>query len=147
MASDTAPSYREEELRLPMREALREIHTDYVPVPQEGHCCKRLYENCIGSSLFFEARAGALRTSVYRRRYDTSPDATTATCRTCSAEEEDVEYLVLRCTGLSPLHADGTDLSKALGFTDFASSATTDMVDAASTSKERLRKGWLETRQ
>ncbi|KAH6934435.1 hypothetical protein HPB50_024224 [Hyalomma asiaticum] len=85
---------------------------------------ERLYDNGIGSSLLFEARAGALRTLVYRRRYDTSPDATTAMCRIYSAEEEDVEHLVLRCTGLSPRHAEGTDLSTALGFTD--SSATTE---------------------
>ncbi|KAH6948850.1 hypothetical protein HPB50_026601 [Hyalomma asiaticum] len=106
---------------------------------------ERLYDNGIGSSLLFEARAGALRTLVYRRRYETSPDATTAMCRICSAEEEDVEHLVLRCTGLSPRHAEGTDLSTALGFTDSDSSATSDMVDVVSTSKERLRKWWLET--
>ncbi|KAH6940091.1 hypothetical protein HPB50_024668 [Hyalomma asiaticum] len=63
----------------------------------------------------------------------------------CSAEEEDVEHLVLHCTGLSPRPAEGTDLSPALGFTDSASSATNGMVDAASTSKHRLRKWWLET--
>ncbi|KAH6939751.1 hypothetical protein HPB50_021555 [Hyalomma asiaticum] len=106
---------------------------------------ERLYDNGIGSSLLFEARAGALRTLVYRRRYDTSPDATTAMCGICSAEEEDVEHLALRCTGLSPRHAEGTDLSTALGFTDSDSSATSDMVDVVSTSKERLRKWWLET--
>ncbi|KAH6930881.1 hypothetical protein HPB50_020631 [Hyalomma asiaticum] len=89
----------------------------------------------------------ALRTLVYRLRYDTSPDATTAMCRICSAEEEDVEHIVLRCTGLSPRHAEGTDLSTALGFTDSDSSATSDMVDVVSTSKERLCKWWLETRR
>ncbi|KAH6948082.1 hypothetical protein HPB50_022807 [Hyalomma asiaticum] len=108
---------------------------------------ERLYDNGIGSSLLFEARAGALRTLVYRRRYDTSPDDTTAMCRICSAEEEDVEHLVLCCTGLSPRSAEGTDLSTALGFTDSDRSATSDMVDVVSTSKERLRKWWLETRR
>ncbi|KAH6944115.1 hypothetical protein HPB50_001931 [Hyalomma asiaticum] len=43
--------------------------------------------------------------------------------------------------------AEGTDLSTALGFTDSDSCATSDMVDVVSTSKERLRKWWLETRR
>ncbi|KAH7946114.1 hypothetical protein HPB49_020518 [Dermacentor silvarum] len=74
---------------------------------------EELYDNSCGSALLFEARAGALRTLVYRHRFDSSVDLT---CRTCGLEEENPEHLVLRCAGLCPRHTEGTTLLLALGF-------------------------------
>ncbi|KAL1414950.1 hypothetical protein MTO96_029991 [Rhipicephalus appendiculatus] len=65
----------------------------------------------------------------------------------CSAEEEDVDHFVLRCTSLSCRHGEGTDLSTALVITDSARTATTDTASVTSTTKERLRKWWIKTRR
>ncbi|KAH7963522.1 hypothetical protein HPB52_021289 [Rhipicephalus sanguineus] len=40
-----------------------------------------LYDNSVGSTLLFEARAGALRTLSYRRHFDADPDVQMALCR------------------------------------------------------------------
>ncbi|KAG0437328.1 hypothetical protein HPB47_017490 [Ixodes persulcatus] len=52
-----------------------------------------LYGNSLGSRLLFEARAGALRTLVYRERFD--PKVVSTMCRACREEPETVEHLVL----------------------------------------------------
>ncbi|KAH6930609.1 hypothetical protein HPB50_015518 [Hyalomma asiaticum] len=75
-----------------------------------------LYDNSGGSALLFEARAGALRTLTYRRRFDSSADVDRAICRICGVEEETTEHLVLHCTGLRPDHVEGTTYPLALGF-------------------------------
>ncbi|KAG0431634.1 hypothetical protein HPB47_021574, partial [Ixodes persulcatus] len=59
-----------------------------------------LYDNSLGSRLLSEARAGALRTLVYRRRFDAT--VTTSTCRVCGGYDETVEHIVLDCAGLQP---------------------------------------------
>ncbi|KAH6919952.1 hypothetical protein HPB50_029060 [Hyalomma asiaticum] len=68
-------------------------------------------------------------------------NATTAMSRICSAEEY-VEHLVLLCTGLSPRHAEGSP-----GVYRLCKQCHSDMVAAASASKDRLPKWWLETRR
>ncbi|KAH6926037.1 hypothetical protein HPB50_013032 [Hyalomma asiaticum] len=75
-----------------------------------------LYDNSGGSALFFEARAGALRTLTYRRRFDSSADVDRAIWRICGVEEETTEHLVLHCAGLRPDHVEGTTFPLALGF-------------------------------
>ncbi|KAH7974099.1 hypothetical protein HPB49_009963 [Dermacentor silvarum] len=52
-----------------------------------------LYDNSAGSKLLFEARAGALRTLVYRRRFD--DDVGSAMGRVCDADEDTIEQLIL----------------------------------------------------
>ncbi|XP_077555701.1 uncharacterized protein LOC144170053 [Haemaphysalis longicornis] len=50
------------------------------------------YDNSVGSSLLFEARAGALRTLVYRSRFDNTIGCTI--CRLCGAKEETGELVL-----------------------------------------------------
>ncbi|KAH8035675.1 hypothetical protein HPB51_007919 [Rhipicephalus microplus] len=61
-----------------------------------------LYDNSGGSALLFEARAAALRTLVYHRRFNTSADVARIICRICGTEEETIEHIVLRCADLCP---------------------------------------------
>ncbi|KAG0425322.1 hypothetical protein HPB47_027487 [Ixodes persulcatus] len=85
-----------------------------------------LYDNSLGSRLLFEARAGALRTLVYRERFD--PKVVSTMCRVCREEPETVEHLVLYCECLLPtplvdrrLHSE-VMLAYALGFKTTANS-------------------------
>ena len=61
-----------------------------------------LYDNSLGSQLLFEARAGALRTLIYRQRFDRL--VTSTTCRACGEKEETIEHIVLACSSLQPRH-------------------------------------------
>ncbi|KAH8028858.1 hypothetical protein HPB51_019947 [Rhipicephalus microplus] len=85
---------------------------------------KPLYDNSGGSALLFEARAGALRTLAYHRRFYTSADVARAICRICGTEEEITEHIVLRCADLCPGHLGGTTYSLALGFRGDAEKST-----------------------
>ncbi|KAG0412791.1 hypothetical protein HPB47_010058 [Ixodes persulcatus] len=58
------------------------------------------YDNSLGSRLLFEARAGALRTRLYRQRFD--PAIESVRCGACGQEDETITHLVLHCTGLTP---------------------------------------------
>ncbi|KAH7979446.1 hypothetical protein HPB49_009431 [Dermacentor silvarum] len=69
--------------------ALYRVHKTTISV-------ERLYDNSAGSALLFETRAGALRTKVYRRRFDQSVDDSTVQCRACGDDEENIEHIVLR---------------------------------------------------
>lgn len=58
----------------------------------------RLYDNSLGSRLLFEARAEALRTLPYKRRFD---DAVTASvCRSCGTHDKTVAEVILDCWSL-----------------------------------------------
>lgn len=78
-----------------------------------------LYDNSLGSRLLSEARAGALRTLVYRRRFDAT--VTSSACRVCGGYDETVEHVVLDCAGLQPSRCPRLQsplvLAEALGFT------------------------------
>ncbi|KAG0426005.1 hypothetical protein HPB47_026863 [Ixodes persulcatus] len=84
----------------------------------------RLYDNSLGSRFLFEARAGALRTLCYRRRFDTT--VTSKTCRVCGVNDKTVEHSVLDCARLEPSLSQNNGprlpkplaLAEALGFTD-----------------------------
>ncbi|KAG0417126.1 hypothetical protein HPB47_005871 [Ixodes persulcatus] len=65
-----------------------------------------LYDNSLGSRLLFEARAGALRTLVYRERFD--PKVVSTMCRACREEPETVEHLVLYCESPASLRGDAS---------------------------------------
>ncbi|KAG0430794.1 hypothetical protein HPB47_022359, partial [Ixodes persulcatus] len=73
----------------------------------------------LGSRLLSEARAGALRTPVYRRRFDAT--VTSSACRVCGGYNETVERVVLDCAGLQPSRCPRLQsplvLAEALGFT------------------------------
>ncbi|KAG0412322.1 hypothetical protein HPB47_010528 [Ixodes persulcatus] len=58
------------------------------------------YDNSLGSRLLFEARAGALRTRLYRQRFD--PAIESVRCGACGQEDETITHLVLHYTGLTP---------------------------------------------
>ncbi|KAH6935132.1 hypothetical protein HPB50_003498 [Hyalomma asiaticum] len=105
-----------------------------------------LYDNSGGSALLFEARAGALRTLTYCRRFDSSADVDRAICRICGVEEETTEHLVLHCTGLRPDHVEGTTFPLALGF---RKDNTENRVvhRAVYNTKLRLVQWWRKTRR
>ncbi|KAH7948713.1 hypothetical protein HPB49_001177 [Dermacentor silvarum] len=81
---------------------------------KRGISAECFYDNSIGSSLLFEARAGALRTLVYRSRFQDTGMCTK--CRLCGAEAETQEHLILRCAGQHTAPAEDTDLPRAFGF-------------------------------
>ncbi|KAL3190477.1 hypothetical protein MRX96_019995 [Rhipicephalus microplus] len=58
-------------------------------------CGSRFYDNIIGSSLLFEARAGALCTLEYRRKFDGTVVSSNLR-RVCAVESEMQEHLVRR---------------------------------------------------
>lgn len=110
------------------RESKQEIHVE------------PLFDNSVASSLLFEARAGALRTLAYRRRFDDSVGD--AMCRVCGADEETIEHLVMNCEGLTTAPTDGTTLQQALGF------SPNDAPDGGgvATTKKRLSEWWTKVR-
>ncbi|KAG0427915.1 hypothetical protein HPB47_025059 [Ixodes persulcatus] len=55
--------------------------TMYAELKQQITAETRLYDNSLGSCLLFEARAGALRTLVYKQRFDNNVQSTV--CRVC----------------------------------------------------------------
>ncbi|XP_077489273.1 uncharacterized protein LOC144100112 [Amblyomma americanum] len=77
---------------------------------------EKIFDNGLGSALLFEARAGALRTLVYRRHFDATPEAQAAICRACGDAEETIEHLVMSCQRLHPMPTEGTTFPQALGF-------------------------------
>ena len=102
-----------------------------------------LYDNSVGSTLLFEARAGALRTLSYRRHFDADPDVQMALCRVCGSEEETTEHIILKCTQLTPRPTEGTTLPLALGF----ESSENRRYNAVSVAKARLRMWWTLVRR
>lgn len=105
----------------------------------------QLYDNSIGSQLLFEARAGALRTLVYRRRYDSAPEVLTALCRMCGYQEETIEHIVLQCPQLLPRPVEGATLPVALGFFNQSEEAGDDTAKRSSSvrvTKRRLTQWW-----
>lgn len=110
---------------------------------------ERLYDNNVGSALLFEARAGALRTQVYRRHFDPSLADGTVQCRTCGKDEENIEHLVLHCECLCPRQTDGATLPEALGFVKDCGAPGGDSRDtnvhplaATAITKARLLQWW-----
>ncbi|KAH6925985.1 hypothetical protein HPB50_012920 [Hyalomma asiaticum] len=106
-----------------------------------------LYDNSGGSALLFEARAGALRTLTYRRRFDSPADVDRAICRICGVEEETTEHLVLHCTGLRPDHVEGTTFPLALGFRKDNAEENRVVHTAVHNTKLRLVQWWRRTRR
>lgn len=72
--------------------------------------------NTLGSRLLIEARGGALRTRLYRSKYDSS--VTDTVCSACGAGEETIDHLLLACRALHPTPVVGARLEQALGFTN-----------------------------
>lgn len=114
---------------------------------------ERIYDNSPGSALLFEARAGALRTLVYRRRFDGDDQVRAALCRACGATEETMEHIVMLCPGVSPPPVEGATLPQALGFQppqptdDATDSAMCTSADAVvTTTKRRLTHWWTMVR-
>ncbi|KAH7978772.1 hypothetical protein HPB49_006707 [Dermacentor silvarum] len=94
------------------------------------------YDNSVGSSLLFEARAGALRTLAYRHHCDSTIASTM--CRACGEEDECIEHLVLRCKKLPTLLPEDATLARTLGFRspEDATSGNGDEFDLQSTVDE-----------
>ncbi|XP_077508176.1 uncharacterized protein LOC144119445 [Amblyomma americanum] len=102
---------------------------------------ENIYDNCMGSCLLFEARAGVLRTKPYRAR---SHEIETL-CVACGEKEEMAEHLILFCKGLRPaVKSRGADLSKALGFNDSEGKLDFKRVELT---KRRLSDLWLKSRK
>ncbi|KAH9367370.1 hypothetical protein HPB48_010165 [Haemaphysalis longicornis] len=74
---------------------------------------ENFYDNLPGSAMLFEARAGVLRTRMWRRKWD---DAEEVMCAVCGEEEETAEHIVLRCEQSNPHHPGDSTMAEALGF-------------------------------
>lgn len=72
--------------------------------------------NTLGSRLLAEARGGALRTRIYRQRYDVN--VTETVCSACGGVEETIQHLLLECPAIVPATDVGTRIEQALGFTE-----------------------------
>ncbi|KAH7958882.1 hypothetical protein HPB49_006119 [Dermacentor silvarum] len=120
---------------------------------KRGISAECFYDNSIGSSLVFEARAGALRTLVYRSRFQDTGMCTK--CRLCGAEAETQEHLILRCAGLQTAPAEDTDLPRALGFhlleaedgNHIANGRNVGRTCAVVATKKRLTEWWTSVRR
>ncbi|KAH7959554.1 hypothetical protein HPB49_011876 [Dermacentor silvarum] len=108
----------------------------------EADTWRRDMEGNVASSLLFEAQAGALRTLVYRWRFDGNVGS--VMCRVCNVDQETIEHLVLHCASLTPTPIDGTTLPLALGFSPRVPSGGGggDLVNQVATTKSRLQE-WL----
>ncbi|KAL1434692.1 hypothetical protein MTO96_011467 [Rhipicephalus appendiculatus] len=101
-----------------------QVHPRVLQETKESICGSRFYDSGIGSSLLFEARAGALRTLEYSRKLDDAvrvasshPNAVVSSlCRVCGVEIETQEHLVIRCRSLPTAPLEGATLPQALGF-------------------------------
>ncbi|KAH9376811.1 hypothetical protein HPB48_019384 [Haemaphysalis longicornis] len=70
------------------------------------------YDNSRGSDLLAEARLGALRTRVWRKR---TGGTLPTQCVACGVVEETVKHILLDCTAIKPAPSAAT-LEEALGF-------------------------------
>ncbi|KAH7977358.1 hypothetical protein HPB49_000942 [Dermacentor silvarum] len=120
---------------------------------KRGISAECFYDNSIGSSLLFEASAGALRTLVYRSRFQDTGMCTK--CRLCGAEAETQEHLILRCAGLQTAPTEDTDLPRALGFhmlkaedgNHIANGRNVGRTCAVVATKKRLTEWWTSVRR
>ncbi|KAG0411640.1 hypothetical protein HPB47_011244 [Ixodes persulcatus] len=129
--------------------------TMYAELKQQITAETRLYDNSLGSRLLFEARAGALRTLVYKQRFDNSVQLTV--CRVCEGESETAEHIILHCGGIRPsatspteeanrLHEGGLPLATELGFSTSERSNTTQAFwKTIEQTKRRLEDWWHHT--
>ncbi|KAG0444341.1 hypothetical protein HPB47_013905, partial [Ixodes persulcatus] len=108
--------------------------TMYAELEQQITAETRLYDNSLGSRLLFEARVGALRTLVYKQRFENNVQSTV--CRVCEGESETAEHIILHCGGIQPsatspneeankLHEGVPPLATALGFSTTSERANT----------------------
>ncbi|KAH8023172.1 hypothetical protein HPB51_011286 [Rhipicephalus microplus] len=115
---------------------------------QDSICGSRLYDNSIGSSLLFEARAGALRTLEYRRKFDAT--VVSNLCRVCGVASETQEHLVLHCRSLPTSQVEGATLPQALGFQRLDEDGSSDNGGgryAVAATKRRLTEWWATIRR
>lgn len=115
-----------------------------------------LYDNSVGSRLLFEARAGAIPTLSYRKRFDPAVESTM--CRACGAGEETTEHIVQCCESLPTPPQVGATFPQALGFSspcspngddrDGTTSGTSAANEiAARVTKRRLTEWWTIVRR
>ncbi|CAN8020864.1 unnamed protein product, partial [Ixodes persulcatus] len=77
-------------------------------------CKEQFFDNTLGSSLLFEARAGTLRTKHWQVKCGRVEAS--MICAICGEEEETMEHLMLRCRMLRPLQPSEVTLEEAFGF-------------------------------
>ncbi|KAG0411532.1 hypothetical protein HPB47_011336, partial [Ixodes persulcatus] len=131
--------------------------TMYAELKQQITAETRLYDNSLGSRLLFEARAGALRTLVYKQRFDNNVQSTV--CRLCENESETAEHIILHCGRIRPsatspteeanrLHEGVPPLATALGFSTTIERANTTEAfwKTLEQTKRRLEDWWHHTR-
>lgn len=107
-------------------------------------CPGPIYDNSVGSSQLFEARAGTFRTLTYRRSFDTTVQCTL--CRACGKVDEDVEHIVRRCARLQTPSQEEAALPTALGFPSDGED-TGGLAAAVVVTKRRLAEWWTMVRR
>ncbi|KAH8042709.1 hypothetical protein HPB51_025541 [Rhipicephalus microplus] len=65
-----------------------------------------MYDNSLGSSLLFEARAWVFRTLEHQRTIDS--DQRDVMCRVCQSADETIEHIVVQCKEIEPQCKGGT---------------------------------------
>lgn len=102
---------------------------------------EQFYDNSLGSSLLFAARTGVLRTKTYRAKFQEIDTL----CDVCNREQETIEHVILRCTGLRPTLLGGMmDLQGALGFADVDGRMEWERIVVT---KRRLEDWWKRSRE
>ncbi|KAG0414993.1 hypothetical protein HPB47_007836, partial [Ixodes persulcatus] len=103
------------------------------------------------------ARAGALRTLVYKQRFDNNVQSTV--CRVCDGESESAEHIILHCGGIRPSATSPTEeanrlyegvlpLATALGFSTSERANTTEAFwKTIEQTKRRLEDWWHHTQR
>ena len=71
-----------------------------------------IYDNSEKSKILSHARAGVLKTKLYRSRYENIPNPL---CDNCKLEIENIQHIVLDCKFLNPIRRT-VSLEEALGF-------------------------------
>ncbi|KAH9377357.1 hypothetical protein HPB48_023153 [Haemaphysalis longicornis] len=89
--------------------------------------------------MLFEARAGVLRTQMWRRRWDDAEEVTSAVC---GEEDETAEHIVLQGEQLNLHHPSDTTMAEALGFVAHppprGAPCTDDTTDASGAPTKRV---------
>ena len=66
---------------------------------KKSFALENIYSNDRGSHLLADARAGALRTRLYRKKYQTIDTK----CPDCKQEDENLEHILLYCPASKPV--------------------------------------------
>ncbi|KAH9359855.1 hypothetical protein HPB48_013623 [Haemaphysalis longicornis] len=110
------------------------VYPGTVPQPQARYRRMRVYDNSSGSTLLFEARAGALRTLLYCRHYDSTPEVQQQSAGHAATTRKAWSTWCCTATSWRPPARVNATIQQALGFENGVDNAMD-----VHTTKERLQ--------